>query len=276
MKMQVLFCCALVTLAVVVAADPEYFSKYSSFASFYRDDETGILQMTLATDGGPLEFPGEIVLNVHKALIDISLDTNNTVLIVRGSDTNFTQPLPKLGPLSLALISPSLAFPFATATVRNLQAWANVPIPVIFAVQGAYTIHTDYALIGADIILITEDTFFQDAGHILGGIPPGDGIYELYEYAMGPFKAKQFHWLSQTIGAQELKELGIVYKIVPREMIMDEAYSIAQKLLELNSLTRINTRSITQTTVKRLVEAYQPQNVVLELFAVLDVFRDSV
>eukprot|EP01024_Parvocaulis_polyphysoides_P013129 TRINITY_DN1506_c0_g1_i2.p2 TRINITY_DN1506_c0_g1~~TRINITY_DN1506_c0_g1_i2.p2 ORF type:complete len:274 (+),score=29.22 TRINITY_DN1506_c0_g1_i2:422-1243(+) len=269
-------CLIFVFVCGVFGKNPDYFTKYESFAKFSRDDETGILQMTLSTDGGPLVFPGDVVPNIHKALLELSQDPNNTVLIVRGSESNFSSSFPDPQAVQSILSSTENSYAIGAATVKNLQAWANVPFPVIFAIKGAYTIHTDYALVGADIILVTDDTIFQDAGHIFAGIPPGDGIYELYEYALGPFRAKQFHWLTQILTANELKELGLVYKVVPRDSLMDEAYQVANRLLGLSTLTRLATRTMTQTSVRRLIELHQPQNVNLEILAAIDFVQSQL
>jgi hypothetical protein len=55
----------------------------------------------------------------------------------------------------------------------------DIPVPVIAALNGPTTVHSDYALL-ADIVIATPDTVFQDKPHFAFGIVPGDGIHSLW------------------------------------------------------------------------------------------------
>ena len=50
----------------------------------------------------------------------------------------------------------------------------DIPVPVIAALNGATTVHSEYALL-ANIVIATPDTVFQDKPHFAFGIVPSDG-----------------------------------------------------------------------------------------------------
>jgi enoyl-CoA hydratase/carnithine racemase len=54
----------------------------------------------------------------------------------------------------------------------------DIPVPVIAALNGATTVHSEYALL-ANIVIATPETVFQDKPHFAFDIVPGDGVHLL-------------------------------------------------------------------------------------------------
>src|SRR5215831_6287968 len=60
----------------------------------------------------------------------------------------------------------------------------DIPVPVIAALNGATTVHSEYALL-ANIVIATPETVFQDKPHFAFGIVPGDGVHLLWPDGRG-------------------------------------------------------------------------------------------
>ena len=62
---------------------------------------------------------------------------------------------------------------------KVLSNLLDIPVPVIAALNGATTVHSEYALL-ADIVIATPDTVSQDKPHFAFGIVPGDDVHSLW------------------------------------------------------------------------------------------------
>jgi enoyl-CoA hydratase/carnithine racemase len=78
----------------------------------------------------------------------------------------------------------------------------DIPVPVIAALNGPTTVHSEYALL-ADIVIATPDTVFQDKPHFAFGIVPGDSIHSLWPEVIGSIRGRTFVLTQQIIGAEE-------------------------------------------------------------------------
>ena len=54
----------------------------------------------------------------------------------------------------------------------------DIPVPVVAALNGLSTVHSDYVLL-ADIVVATPNTVFRGKPHFAFGIVPGDGVHYL-------------------------------------------------------------------------------------------------
>jgi enoyl-CoA hydratase/carnithine racemase len=63
---------------------------------------------------------------------------------------------------------------------KMLSNILDISAPLIAALNGPTTVHSEYALL-ADVVLATPDTVFQDKPHLNFGIVPGDGIHSLWQ-----------------------------------------------------------------------------------------------
>ena len=75
--------------------------------------------------------------------------------------------------------------------VQALENIANVPVPVIAAIEGRAHMHSDYVLL-ANIIVASEGATFQDVAHYAVGAAPGDGIFITWSYRGGAGRAEAF------------------------------------------------------------------------------------
>jgi enoyl-CoA hydratase/carnithine racemase len=67
----------------------------------------------------------------------------------------------------------------------------DIPAPVIAAVNGPVTVHSEYVLL-CDIVIATPDTIFQDKAHFGFGVVPGDGVQALWPELIGSIRGRTF------------------------------------------------------------------------------------
>jgi enoyl-CoA hydratase/carnithine racemase len=60
----------------------------------------------------------------------------------------------------------------------------DIDVPMISAVNGPCNMHSEVPLLG-DIVLASEDAYFQDASHFPRGQVPGDGQHVIWSFLAG-------------------------------------------------------------------------------------------
>ncbi|MHA3794453.1 enoyl-CoA hydratase [Rhizorhabdus wittichii] len=107
------------------------------------------------------------------------------------------------------------------------RRWQEMPKPVVCAVQGACIAGGLMLAWVCDIIVASDDAFFQD--NVVGfGIPGVE--YFAHPYEMPTRIAREFLMLGDRMPAQRAYEVGMVNRVVPREQLFDAAFEIARKL----------------------------------------------
>ena len=108
------------------------------------------------------------------------------------------------------------------------RRWRDVPKPTIAMVQGACIAGGLMLAWVCDLIVASEDAFFQDPVNPLMGIPGVE--YFAHAYELPPRVAKEFLLLGERMGAQRAYDFGMVNKVVPRENLREATAAWATKL----------------------------------------------
>ena len=148
----------------------------------------------------------------------------------------------------------------------------DIPVPVVAAVNGPATVHSEYILL-ADVVIATPATVFQDKPHFAFGIVPGDGIHSLWPEVIGSIRGRTFVLTQQVIAADEARTLGVVSEIVPRERLLQRAREIADRIAQLPPLTASYTRVAMTQKLRRLVDESVGYGLALEGISAADVAR---
>jgi enoyl-CoA hydratase/carnithine racemase len=122
-----------------------------------------------------------------------------------------------------------------------LENIANIRAPMIWALEGKAHVHAEYGLL-ANVIVAGEDATFNDLPHFAGGIVPGDGVFTLWSYCVGPGRAQAMLLDPQPMTASQAKDLGVVAEVVPSGRALARAREIAKLYLAKTEVTRRNTR----------------------------------
>ncbi len=112
---------------------------------------------------------------------------------------------------------------------ENLELWRKMEKlrkPIIAAVHGYANIETIQAV---DLVIASEDAKFglPETGI---GVSPGAGITIRLPRVVGKYIAKELLFLGEWISAEEAKRIGIVNRVVPLELLLQESLAIATKI----------------------------------------------
>ena len=214
--------------------------------------EDGVLEVVLHTDGATLVFNGYTHEEFVELFHQIGQDARNRVVILTGAGEAF---IDRIDPEGFDFFSPRGYDKIYREGKKVLANLLDIPVPVIAALNGPTTVHSEYVLL-ADIVIATPDTIFQDKPHFAFGIVPGDGIHSLWP---------------EVIGAEEAKTLGVISEIVPRDHLLDRAREIAGRIARLPPLTASYTRVALTQKLRRVVDESVGYGLALEGISAADV-----
>src|SRR5580658_2027032 len=184
--------------------------------------EDGILEVALHTRGGPLVFNG----HVHEALVDafrdIGDDRDNHVVILTGTGEEFCA---RISPEGFDFFTPTGYDKILREGTKLLENILDIQTPMIAAINGPVTVHSEYALL-CDIVLAAEEAFFQHAAHPAFGIVPGDGLHVVWPEVIGEIRGRYFLLSGQKLSAAEAKDYGAVNEVVGREALLPRGMGI--------------------------------------------------
>jgi enoyl-CoA hydratase/carnithine racemase len=222
--------------------------------------EDGILEVALHTRGSPLVFDGY----VHEALVDafrdIGDDPDNHVVILTGTGEQFCA---RIAPEGFDFSTPTGYDKILREGTRILENILNIETPMIAAINGPVTVHSEYALL-CDIVLAAEGAYFQDAPHPAFGIVPGDGLHVVWPEVIGEIRGRYFLLSGQKLSAAEAKDYGAVNEVVGREALLPRAWELARHLKKQNPLTLRYTRMALSTRFRRRLQESLSYGLALE------------
>jgi enoyl-CoA hydratase/carnithine racemase len=227
----------------------------------------GVLEVMLHTDGNTLIFNGY----THEEFVDlfhaIGEDADNRVVILTGAGEAF---IDRIDPAGFDFFTPRGYDKIYREGKKVLANLLDISVPVIAALNGPTTVHSEYVLL-CDIVIATPDTVFQDKPHFGFGIVPGDGIHSLWPHVIGSIRGRYFVLTQQTLDAEEAKALGVVNEIVSREHLLERAREIAAWIAKLPPLTASYTRVALTQPLRRLVDESVGYGLALEGISAADV-----
>lgn len=231
----------------------EYRDRYANFRFELSDD--GVLLMQCHTNGGSLVWDWKAHDEMSDAFADVAGDRDIKVLIHTGTGENYNAdwavPLEK--PLYNAMDGPKGLMKldekawYGRMLIENVLA---VEVPVITAVNGPCNIHSEVALLG-DIVLASEDAYFQDLAHFPRGMVPGDGQHVIWPLLIGRNRARHMLLTGRKITAQEACDWGAVAEVLPKDGLLDRAWELAHELAKRPPLTLRYTRLLFTQDFKR-------------------------
>ena len=231
-----------------MASLEQYIGNYQNIR-FERHN--GILQMTFHTDGGPLQWGAGPHEEFPRAFADVGSDRENRVIILTGTGDAFS------GPQGSAAGAPKRAPAQWDSTYwegkKLLGNLLDIEVPMIAAVNGPALRHSEIPLL-CDIVLAADTAAFQDSGHFMSNLVPGDGVHVVYPMLLGANRGRYFLLTGQSIEAQEALNLGLVSEVLSGEELVPRAWELARQLSEKSDLVLRYTRVATTQYIKRLMQ----------------------
>ncbi len=223
----------------------------NSYDNIRFERRGGILQMTFHTNGGPLQWGSGPHEEFPRAFADVGSDRDNRVIILTGTGDAFS------GPQGTAAGAPKRAPREWDRTYwegkKLLCNLLDIEVPMIAAVNGPALRHSEIPLL-CDIVIAADTAAFQDSGHFMSNLVPGDGVHVVYPMLLGANRGRYFLLTGQSIGAQEALSLGLVSEVMPPGDLLPRAWELATQVAEKSDLVLRYTRVATTQYIKRLMQ----------------------
>ena len=251
-------------------------AKFDDYSRSYRfikmERRDGILQMTLHTDGGPLQWNLDAQVEFVRAFTDVGADRQNRIVILTGTGNEFSGP--RLDPdtpfFHGAKLTPAGVHEVFVNARKMVNAVLGIEVPMIAAVNGPAKRHADLALM-CDIVIAADDVTFEDTAHFHnGGIVPGDGINVVYTMLMGLNRARYLMLTGQVLKAQEAKDIGLVAELMPREKLLPRAWELAEQLAKKNDMLLRYTRMVLTHPLRKQLDEGLQYFLAMEALSTLD------
>lgn len=242
-----------------------YCDKYATI-SMRRDE--GILEITLGTDGGPLQWGRQAHAELEEAFLNIGRDRQNQVVIMTGTGDEFSGPV--------AEAESNTAAHKQTADEWSELGWESnrllgnllaIDVPMISAVNGPAARHAELPVM-CDIVLAAENASFQDSAHFSAGLVPGDGVHVVFPMIMGLNRGRYFLLTGQVLGARQAMDYGLVNEVLPQEELLPRAWQLAREIMRQPEMNRRYTRLLLTEQLRRQLQELLPYGLALEGLAI--------
>lgn len=192
------------------------------------DEQVGIVRLNRPQALNALSH--ELMAELVDALETFDRDDQVRVIILTGSDRAFAAGADIKEMADESTVSIMLKDQFATwDRVKKIKK------PIIAAVSGFALGGGCELAMTCDIIIASETAQFGQPEINLGVIPGAGGTQRLTR-CVAKYQAMEMILTGRSIGAHEAKEAGLVNRVVPVELYMDEALNLAKEIAKKSPL----------------------------------------
>ncbi len=219
----------------------EYRDRYPDYA-FERTDD-GILVVRMHRDGGPAVWDHRTHHDIGSVFNDIAGDRGVRVVIFTGTGENFNANWGRHGddlPASIPATAEQVEEMGWYGRLRHDNMLAIDAI-MIAAVNGPTNIHAELPFM-CDVVLCSDDAYFQDAAHFPRNLSPGDGVHTIMPMIIGRNRFRYWQLTGQKMTAQMAYEWGAVNEVLPKDQVLDRAWEIARHLTKYSPVVLRHTR----------------------------------
>src|SRR5260221_10856076 len=147
----------------------DYLGAYRSLK--LTRDADGVLVVEFHTKGGPLTFTAQDHTDFVEAFYRIAQDRENKIVILTGAGGEF---IPGIDFASFGNVAdPAVWSQVHDEGVQILENLANIRVPVIAAVEGDASVHSEYALLANVIVAGGRAAVPHFAPLFAGPVPRG-------------------------------------------------------------------------------------------------------
>jgi len=227
-----------------------YRETYAWMAKLERRD--GILEVRFHTDDGPALYSSAVHNAWGLLWSDIGRDPENEVLILTGTgdkwiagfDPSHSSAAGAADALQ-TMESDSFYDHLYYDATKVLESFIfNIDIPTISCINGP-GMHTEFAL-ACDITLCADHTVLSDP-HFMFNVVPGDGQGLTFQELMGTKRSAYYLYTSDSITADQAREMGLVNEVLPLDKLGPRAWEIAAMIMQRPR----NVRRLTAALLRR-------------------------
>ena len=243
----------------------DYCDKYANL-SMRRGE--GMLEITLGTDGGPLQWGRQAHAELEEAFLNIGRDRQNQLVIMTGTGDEFSGPVADAEANRAAHKQTADEWlELGWESNRLLSNLLAIDVPMISAVNGPAARHAELPVM-CDIVLAAENASFQDSAHYSGGLVPGDGVHVVFPMIMGLNRGRYFLLTGQVLGARQAMDYGLVNEVLPQEELLPRAWELAREIMRQPEMNRRYTRLLLTEQLRRQLQELLPYGLALEGLAI--------
>jgi enoyl-CoA hydratase/carnithine racemase len=229
----------------------EYRETFADFFKLQRRDD-GVVLAEAHTQGGPIQLSVENHRALGQMLKTLGADPDNELLILTGTGDEFMMDS---DPDGFALEDEDMehwAYEYAYKDGRiNVSSLVNdLEIPTIGLMNGP-GFHPEIVLM-CDITIAAEGATIFDLHYDIGSVP-ADGIHNAFQELLGTKRAAYALLTGEAITAERALEYGLVNEVVPRDQLIDRAYTIADHIMRQPRTTRRLTTQIVRRPWKQRI-----------------------
>ena len=235
----------------MMTKQPVYFNAYSTLR--LSRTPLGVVTLRFHTDDGPAAFSGPMQREWPQALYEISEDPDNRVLVITGTGDRFMTDIDQqsLGDLT----KPAVWEGIFSRGRQGMQRLVDLEMPLIAAVNGPVSIHSEWAM-ACDIVIAANTTVFSDYSHPAFGTVPGDGVALVWEEVLGLNRSRHLTLTGGSFTAQQALDWGVVAEVKPLEHVVPRAQELAEQLAVKSALlTRFLAVTVRHRLSRRVAEA---------------------
>jgi len=191
---------------------------------------------TVVIDNPPANYlDREILAELNRTVSEVHGENPDLrVVLITAKGKDFSAGIDYAG---LKRLSQEEARHLATVGHSLLQHLEALPVPVIAAVKGETTGAGLGLALAADIRIASSDAIFSFPEARLG-LPPAFGSSQRLYKTVGVGRAKELLFTGRTVDAEEALRIGLVNKVVPTDMLDEEAERLAVSIAG-NSLSSL-------------------------------------
>jgi enoyl-CoA hydratase/carnithine racemase len=197
--------------------------SWETIAVTHRD---GVTELRVHTGTGPLVWSATAHHELTEAFYWLGNQQQTKVAILTGTGEHYCTELDTSG---FAAIPWDLTWWEGRRMLRNLN---DVEVPVISAVNGPVTIHSEIPMM-ADIVLAAAHAEFADKAHFATrGTVPGDGVNVVWGELLGATRAKYHLLTGIPVSAEEARQIGFVNEVLDPAELLPRAWELATQLAQ--------------------------------------------
>lgn len=200
-----------------------------SFAHILHSVDQGVATVTLNRPDVLNSFNRAMAREVRDALVAARTDHNVRAVLLTGSGRGFcagqdlAEAMPKEGP------APPLSDIVSQGYNPIVLAIREIEKPVVCAVNGVAAGAGANLAFACDLVLAASDATFIQSFSKIGLVPDTGGTFFLPRL-VGMARATALMMLAEKVTAQEAVTLGLIFRVVDREKLLDEATALAREL----------------------------------------------
>ncbi|MEP1230517.1 MAG: 2-(1,2-epoxy-1,2-dihydrophenyl)acetyl-CoA isomerase PaaG [Litorimonas sp.] len=225
----------------------------TDYATLKLSIEDGAAILTLNRPDRLNSFTAHMHEEMQNALTHIETNTSIRALIITGAGRGFCAGQ-DLGDRAVAPGGEAVDLGYSCETYWNpmVRRIADMPIPVICAVNGVAAGAGANVALACDIVVAAKSAKFIQSFANIGLIPDSGGTWVLPRL-IGQARAMAITLTGEPVLAEKAESWGMIYKAVDDEVLMDTALKLAKKLAAGPTLglaeTKMRIRQSAQNTL---------------------------